>query len=158
MPLPEAAKDYLLKALSAQPVIAGSLLGYVRHDSPVWDRRPDPSRFTLREVLAHLADWEPIWLDRCQRFVDEDHPFLPSVDETDLVAVNDYATSNPSDSLRAYVEGRNNLVHYLKGIPDEAWDRTADRQFVGELTLHQQVAMALSHDGYHMKQIIEWLD
>jgi hypothetical protein len=157
MPVPQAALDYLLKALSAQPTIATALLGHVRHDSHVWDRRPDPSRFSLREVLAHLADWEPIWLERVRRFATEEHPFLPSVDEGALAAQHDYANSSPSDSLRAYVDGRRRLVQFLSTLPADAWDRTGDRELVGDLSLYQQVAMALSHDGYHMKQIVEWL-
>ena len=157
MPLPDAARDYLLKALAATPVVASSLIGDRAEEDPIWDRRPDPERFSLREVLAHLADWEPIWLERLTKIATTDHPFLPSVDETAMVEQNDYANSSPRRDLAKLREGRENLIAYLKTVPDEAWDRTGDREFVGILTLQQQAYFALSHDAYHLRQIAEWL-
>ena len=35
----------------------------------VADRKPDPERFTIREVVAHMADWEGVWLERARRVV-----------------------------------------------------------------------------------------
>jgi uncharacterized damage-inducible protein DinB len=157
MPVPEAAREYLFKALLAQPVVAAALLEGRGDDADVWDRRLDADRFSLREALAHLADWEPVWLERVRRIASEDHPFLPSVDESLLVVQNSYDSTLPSESLSRYGQGREALVSFLRSVPESAWDRTADREFVGVVTLHQQVAMALSHDGYHMNQIVEWL-
>ena len=157
MPVPEAARAYLLTALSAQPVIAQALLARTQDESEMWDVRPDPDRFSLREALAHLADWEPIWLERVRRFVSDDHPFLPSVDEGLLVIENAYATRSGSDSLTRYASGRKALVEYLRSASESDWDRMATREFVGEMSLYQQAAMILSHDGYHMNQIVEWL-
>ncbi len=154
MPLPIAARDYLLKALSGTPYVLEALLKEV--DDSVWDKRPDPERFTLREVLAHLADWEPIWLERVTRIANDDRPFLPSVDESALAVENDYAASSPAESIQRYREGRSALIAYLSTLPDEAWDRTCDREFVGILNLQQQAFFALAHDGYHMKQVAEW--
>ncbi|MEZ0326514.1 MAG: DinB family protein [Fimbriimonas sp.] len=156
MPVPKATCEYLLTALSAQPAIASALLARALDDASVWDKRPDPERFSLREVLAHLADWDSVWLDRVHRIVSEDHPFLPSVDEELMVTQNGYATREGSDSLTRYTRGRQALVEFLRSLPEEAWNRTCSREFIGDLTLYQQAAMALSHDGYHMKQIVEW--
>lgn len=156
MPLPTAAQDYLVKALSATPVVLSSLLDGAR--DPDWDRRPDPDRFTLREVVAHLADWEPVWLERLQRIATEDHPFLPSVDESQMVVENDYASTSPTESLARFVQGRETLVAYIRSVSDDLWDRTGDREFVGILTMHQQAYFALSHDAYHLRQVAEWLE
>jgi hypothetical protein len=154
MPYPVAARDYLLKALETTPLLITALL---EGKAPQWDRRPDPERFTLREVLAHLADWEPIWLERVKCMATEDFPFLPSVDESALVIENDYANCDPEESIAKQRQGRAALVRFLSPLPIEAWDRTGNREFVGVLTLQQQAAMTLSHDGYHLRQIVEWL-
>ena len=154
MPFPAAARDYLLKALDATPVVLTALL---RRADPDWDHRPDADRFTLREALAHLADWEPIWLERVRGIASGEHPLLPSVDESALAIENRYAESSPEVSLDKFRSGRKELVAYLATLPDSAWDFTGDREFVGELTLQQQAAFALSHDGYHLRQVAEWL-
>ncbi len=137
-------------------MIGAALLSRVTGEAEVWDKRPDAERFSLREVVAHLVDWEPVWLDRVIRFVTEDHPFLPSVDEELLVIENAYESMPGSESLARYAAGRQALVSYLRAVPEQAWDRSASREFVGDLTLYQQVAMVLSHDGYHMAQIVTW--
>ena len=67
--MPAAVRKYLLSALAGTPVVADRLLLDVHADDPRWDFRPEPDRFTLREVVAHLADWEPIHLERLTRNV-----------------------------------------------------------------------------------------
>ncbi len=147
----------MLTAFAGQPAIAAALLRQIGDDSVKWDARPDSERFSLREVMAHLADWEEVWLDRARRISSEARPFLPSVDEELLVIQHGYASQNGSESLARYASGREALVDFLRSRSPEDWERTGNREFVGELTLYQQVAMALSHDGYHMHQIVEWL-
>jgi hypothetical protein len=156
MSVPAPARDYLIKALDANPLVMNRLLQGIGSDSQVWDKRPDPDRFTLREVLAHVADWEPVWLERLQRIATEDRPFLPSVDESAIAAEGNYGSAQPAECLGRIREGRARLTTYLKSLSDEAWDREGDREFVGTLSLYQQAVFALSHDGYHLRQIVEW--
>ena len=156
MPLPTAARDYLLKALDGTPVVLKALVGEHGDSDPIWDRRPDPERFTPREILGHLADWEPIWLERLQRMATGDHPFLPSVDEGLLATEHDYAHSSPSRNLTRQKAGRAEVVSYLREIPDDYWDLTGDREFVGVLTLQQLAYYILAHDAYHLRQVAEW--
>lgn len=153
MPLPAAARDYLLHGLAATPAVIGALVDPASQTG--WERRTDPERFSLREALAHLADWEPIWLERAQRIAAEEHPFLPSIDEGRIAAERDYASSDPGESLRRFREGRARLLDSLQPLPLEAWDRTGNREFVGVLSLQQLIGMALGHDGYHLAQIVE---
>jgi uncharacterized damage-inducible protein DinB len=157
MPLPNAARDYLLKGIESTPTILRALTIARADDDPAWDRRSDPDRFTLREALAHLADWEPIWLERFQRIRVGDHPFLPSVDEGALAIENRYSEIAPSQSLAKQREGRRSLTAYLRSIRDDEWDLTCDREFVGVLTLQQLAMYILAHDAYHLEQVAEGL-
>ncbi|HVT10741.1 MAG TPA: DinB family protein [Fimbriimonadaceae bacterium] len=157
MPLPDAARDYLLKALDGTPVVLSALLGSRPDDDPIWDRRPDPERFTLREVLAHLADWEPIWLERVTQVRTGSHPFLPSIDEGALAVANGYESAIPSESLRRFVDGRRACVDCLRTVGADEWDLTCDREFVGELTLQQLAYYILAHDAYHLRQAAEYM-
>jgi hypothetical protein len=156
MPLPTAARDYLLNGIASMPAVLAALVKGRSDQDPVWDLRPDPSRFTIREVLAHLADWEPIWLERVQRIQAGDNPFLPSVDEGALAIENGYAEIPPSQSIARQREGRASLVEYLRTVPDQDWDLTANREFVGVLTLQQQAYYVLAHDMYHLHQIADY--
>jgi uncharacterized damage-inducible protein DinB len=120
------------------------------------DARPDPERFTLREVVCHLADWEPIWLERVTRIVKEDAPVLPGYDEEQMVIDNDYAHQSLNSALERFKTGREALVAFLLTCEDDDWNRLGVREGVGEMTLIILSAMILGHDLYHLKQIQDY--
>jgi hypothetical protein len=158
MAFPPAARNYLLKALTGNPAVLAKLLEGIASNDPIWDQRPDPERFTLREVLAHWADWEPIWKGRFERLRDEDNPLLESIDEGQLVIDNDYANQDPIANVQRFAEGRVELVALLASLNDSDWNRPGHREFVGDITILSLATLILSHDGYHMHQVVQWLD
>jgi uncharacterized damage-inducible protein DinB len=149
--LPVYAREYLIDALAGTPVILDSLLQRVPDET--MDARPDPDRFTLREVAAHLADWEPIWHERITRMRKEDMPFLHNVDESELALENRYSESDIDESLKRFRTGRSRLIDLLRQIGDQEWDRRGNRERAGIMTIYQLAVLVLCHDGYHLKQV-----
>lgn len=151
MPAPAALLNYIVTGLEATPIVLKKLLS----DVDDWDKTLGPERFSLREMVAHLADWDPILIQRIERTRDEDHPFLPSVDEGQVAVDRDYANSNPVSNLERFQQGRAELVSLVKSLPADAWNRTANREFIGDVDMFQLVALILGHDAYHLKQAAE---
>ena len=156
-PLPPNARKYMLTALDVNPVLLDHLLGGLAESSPVWDFRPDPTRFTLREMTAHLADWEVIFLERATRMRQEDGPFLPDIDEGQIAEERGYSRLSPQESLRRFREGRARQTAFLRSLSDAEWERPGMRELVGAVSIGGQTAMVLGHDGYHLGQALEWL-
>lgn len=157
-PLPDYAREYLLSALEGAPdVIAALLTDLPAGDAALWDRRPDPERFTLREIAAHLADWDVIYRERLERTRDEDNPFLPDVDEGRVALDRDYARSDPRESLTRFARNRAAVVALLRALPADAWTRPAEKEGVGTLTVEAQVTLICAHDGHHARQVVAWL-
>ncbi len=152
-----AIKRYALLALEGTPEVLDALLKSTPADAEVWDARPDPERFSLREMIAHLADWEPIWLMRIERTLTEDHPTLPDLDENQMVVDNGYAQQNPHANLIRFRQGREQVVPKLRSLSEAAWERTAYRDTLGDLNIEGITAMMLGHDGYHTRQAAEWI-
>ena len=157
MTFPASARNYLLKALAGTPDVLEQLLANRAVDDPLWDFSPDPVRFTLRQVMAHLADWEPIWKERFERTRDESRPFLPSIDEGQMEIDLDYSHQNPLENLRRFRAGRAEFVKVLDSLETADWDRPCEREFVGPLTLQMMAGYVLSHDGYHLQQVATYL-
>lgn len=155
--LPPPALKYVLLAFEGTPEVLDGLLRDIALNDPIWDKRPDPERFTIREALAHIADWEPIVLERVCRICDEDTPLLPDVDEGEMAVKNDYAHSDPRHSLARIHDGRTRLLTTLRTLPPEAWKRTGNREKIGLLTLEELIVLWLGHDGYHTRQVAEWI-
>jgi len=157
MTYPPPARNYLIKALGGMPDVFDHLLSGLGPDDPRWDKSPDPIRFTLREMAAHLADWEPIWAERLCRVRDETRPLLPSIDEGQLAIANDYKHQAPLESLHRFRAGRAKVVGILNDLSSPDWEKVAEREFVGPLTMQMLASFVLSHDGYHLHQVVEWL-
>ena len=154
--LPAKSREYLLTGLSASPIVASKLLSSATNVD--YDFRPFSDRFTLREVVSHLADWEDIFFERIVRMVTEDNPTLPDIDEGQAAIDNDYAHMDPLVQLERYHTGRNRLVDYLRTVPDDMWQKPGLRPELGTISVEILAVMILGHDGYHTKQIAEWLD
>lgn len=113
----------------------------------------DPSQFTLREVVAHLADWDEIWLERSQRIVYETTPILGNINETTLARINNYTTIDMDSSLARFRHARRKLVDFLVPQTDKALRRTAFHATQGTMTLSTLIRLIMSHDTYHIAQL-----
>src|SRR5262249_2629111 len=120
--------------------------------------RPDPERFTLREVVAHLADWESIWLERLEKIRTESNPTLPSRDEGQLAIEHDYAHADPAERLARFREGRARTLQHPQPLAPQEWARTGQHTEWGALNVATLATLILGHDGYHLGQTVDWLD
>ena len=148
------SRRYICTGLSASPAILQKLLQGATETE--LDTQYDADRFTLREVMAHLADWEPIWHERIRRTATEHLPHLPSYDEGQFAIDHDYGHSDFAAQMRHFAEGRKALVALLADLPFADWNRVGLRDEVGEVTILELAAMILGHDGYHAQQILDY--
>ena len=155
--MPPYIRKYLIdEALSATPgIITRFCKGIPEH---IADQNQGPDYFTLREVLAHLADWEPIWLERIQRIVQEDSPVLPNIDEGEMAELNGYTTTPVEVSLEKFATGRAALTAYLASLPNDAFERSGIRPEVGTITVKDIATLVLAHDTYHIAQLAQYTD
>lgn len=137
-------RDYALQGIAGLPPIVGHLLQGLVDDCPIWDQRPDPKRFSLREILPHMAEFDEVWHYRITRILREDSPPLPDWDEDAAVTLNNYASTVPSEQLARLAGNRAKLCELLNSTPSEAWDRTATPP-PGRPLLHQR--RHLAHPG-----------
>jgi uncharacterized damage-inducible protein DinB len=155
VPFPPYAKKYFIEhGYAGMPTLLENALKGIT-DAEL-DARPDPDRFTMREVICHLADWEPVWLERITRIVAENTPTLPGYDEEQMVIDNDYAHQDANVQLARFRTGREAIVAFLLAREDTDWNRIGVREGVGEMTLLMLSAMVLGHDLYHLKQIQDY--
>ena len=155
--LPERVYRYLLIDLESAPDVLGRMLQTVTNPA-VYDFRPDPERFTLREVVAHLADWDKVFLGRMTQTRDAENPTLQGIDEGQVAMDNDYDHLDPAESLARHKENRAALVAFLRTLTPEQWKRTGSHTELGLITLTAQAILVGAHDGYHRQQVVEWLE
>jgi uncharacterized damage-inducible protein DinB len=147
-------RNYFVNALETNPLVFAHLLDGLTDEEA--DFRPDPERFTLREVIAHLADWDPIWLERIRRTVTEDQPVLPDYDEGEFAARNRYDQSEFREQLARFKEGRVALAAFVSTLSLADWDRVGLRDTVGPVSVERFVALIIAHQAYHDRQVLEY--
>ncbi len=154
----QMARNYVVSSLSGAPDVYEHLLRDLAPDDARWDFSPDAERFTLRGIVAHLADYTEVCVLRFRRTLEENEPHFPNWNPSQIALDNDYAHSDARESLRRLRESRAQMSEIVRDLPQEGWARGASREGVGALTLEDQAVMVVAHDGYHLQQIVQWLE
>ncbi len=110
-------------------------------------------KWSVRQVLAHLADAEIVIGDRLRRTIAEDNPTLQGYDQNAWAANLNYGKRKPSEALETLRRLRSETFDLLKDLPDSAFERTANHTERGRLTLKQIVESAAEHTESHARQV-----
>lgn len=147
---------YLVPALKMTPSLAERLF---KEFSPgQYDLRPDPDRFTVREAIAHLADWEPILRDRIRTAVDAPGSTILGMDESQRAIEQDYASKDPRTELEAWKRERAKTVELVSGLSQADFAKKAVHSERGEMTAADLANMIPCHDVYHLDHLVWMLE
>ncbi len=142
---------YLFPGLTLSPTVLRRVFALIPEAR--WDEPAAPDRFTPREVIAHLADWEPIFLVRMKLGVDKPGSEVAVYDEGHRAIEQGYAHSDPRTQLDRFEASRALLVRYLDGLDSAAFQSRFLHPERGEMTVYDQANMLLGHDLYHLEQL-----
>lgn len=121
-------------------------------------RRPAPDRWSVTEILAHLADAELVYGVRIRFIIAASGTPIQATDQDEWSRVFEYAKQDPVHSLEALRIAREQLIRLLKRLPRESWDRYYGMHSErGRETVTRVVELLAGHDLNHMKQIREQL-
>ncbi len=146
---------YLMIALPLAPNIFSRLFDQISEAR--FDERQDPDRFTPREIIAHLADWEPIVRARMQSAVDNPGGPIEAFDEGKMAVDNNYRSKDIHAELANFAKERQETVTFLGLVPIEHWTQTFLHPERGPVSFSDQANMLLGHDTYHIEQLCGFL-
>ena len=112
-----------LLLLEKTPILLETMLRDLPEDLLRW--KPAPERWSIAEVLGHLADLEGVYADRTRRIVTEDIPMLQKYDATSTVVIGDYPRGSASEILAFFTRTRRATIILLRSIPADAGEREA---------------------------------
>jgi uncharacterized damage-inducible protein DinB len=147
---------YLLPVLGAGPRVLGYLWRQLPKDA--WDVPTHSGRFTPREVMAHMADWEPIFLERMQVAVANPGSAVVAYDEVARAHERGYGEWDPAASLISWSEAREETGRWLAGLDVDQWRATSEHPEKGVMSVYDQATMLLGHDLYHLDQLRDVAD
>ena len=142
-----------ISLLAKTPQILEALLGDLSAELLQW--KPKPDRWSISEVLGHLAALEQVYAERVLRMVAEDSPPIRKYDLDGAKAREDYSRGSAGENLAQFTRTRRSTLTMLTGLPAAAGARTGVHSELGTVTLAHLLNEWANHDLGHLRQIEE---
>jgi uncharacterized damage-inducible protein DinB len=145
---------YLL-ALRHTPTILERILDDVPADR--FGERVSDDRFTLLEMVCHLADFEDVYLERMRAALKTDGVEVPDIDEGERAVEKKYDCRDLQKELTVFANRRRDTVTFLEELSDEQLGHAFTKEGMGRVTIKEYLAILSGHDLYHLEQATWYL-
>jgi hypothetical protein len=112
-----------------------------------------PGKWSIRQIVAHLADTELVYAHRMRQMVAEENPTLIAFDQEAWTKNLNYARRKPKQSLESFRHMRAENYELLKELPEGAYARAGNHSERGPVTLGSQVEVLAEHAESHVRQM-----
>ena len=146
----------LLDALRATPDTLQALLHGVTQAQAAMARGGDEN-WSVVEVVCHLRDAEERALERMRSMRDMPDPKIAGYDQARWAVERNYAATDLSVALTAFLKLRASHVTELAGLNLEQWERTGQHAELGSVDISGHTQHMVSHDAVHLEQIARQL-
>jgi hypothetical protein len=140
-----------LPLLASGPATLGRLLEGASDEQLA--RRPAPDRWSVREIVAHLADDELVGAYRIRMILSSPGTDIQAFDQDVWAATGRYSSSDTGTSLALFRALRQANLVLLLALEAEEWDRFGIHAERGRESVRDIVAYYAGHDINHFKQI-----
>ena len=120
-------------------------------------RRPAEGKWSVAELLAHLAEAEMGAAWRYRQMVEHNGLPLSPYNQELWHALGDYASTDPGDSLQLFTLLRRANLRMFDRLTPEQWQRHGKHAERGEMSVRDLAQQIAGHDVNHLKQIREIL-
>ncbi len=122
-----------------------------------WDAVPIEGKWSIRQVVCHLADGEIVYADRMKRVIVEDNPTLFEADPNEYVPAL-YCPQRPWETELNVIETvRLHMLPILQSCNSEDFQRTGVHSVEGPMTLKTLLERITGHIPHHISFIEEKL-
>ena len=119
------------------------------------DARPIPGKWSTKQVICHIADFEPVYVDRMKRVIAENEPTLFSGDPNLFATTLAYDERDVAVELDFIALARKHMGAILRALKPEDFQRRGIHSEAGPITLETLLTNITSHIPHHIKFIEE---
>jgi len=149
MPTPsELADQYVAGAAALRKAVAGMTREQLT-------ARPIPGRWSTLECVCHLADFDPVLVDRMKRIIALGKPLLIGADENQYLKTLAYNERDVEEELTLVEVTRKQMARIIRSLKPEQLELVGCHNERGLLTLEKVIQTAINHIPHHLKFIEE---
>ena len=148
-------KDPLMMQRAAPKTLADLIKG-VSEDR--LRSRPAPGKWSVTEILAHLAEDELSSSWRYRQMLEYDGPELLGFDQEMWAHVSDYASWQPQEALDMFRLLREANLRMFARLTPAQWQRHGIHAERGKITVRELCRHMAAHDMNHIEQVRRILD
>ena len=119
----------------------------------MWLYKPSADRWSIHEIILHLADSEASAYLHCRRFIAEPGSQVPEFDAARWASSLGYFHQSTREALEIIRRLRKMTYQLLAALPDHVWDRTVAHPRDGQVTLERRVEIQERHIPHHIDQM-----
>ena len=112
-------------------------------------KRYEPGKWSIKELVGHVADCERIFAYRALRFARNDQTVLPGFDQDTFAANANFANLPLSDIVQEYEAVRRATLFLFKDLDSEAWNRRGVANN-NDLTVRAIAFIIAGHELHHV--------
>ena len=120
----------------------------------VWSKAPAPGKWSIGEIVAHLADTELAAGFRFRAIAGADDGVpIAGYDQDRWAAAGNYRAVALEASLKSFLALREMNLRFLSMLPESAWEKYGMHSERGRESLRDLVILVAGHDLNHLAQI-----
>jgi uncharacterized damage-inducible protein DinB len=120
-------------------------------DNAALTRSPAPGKWSIRDILCHLADCEISFAFRLRQTIAETNHVIQPFDQEAWASA--FARLDAHDALEAFTAVRRWNMLFIRAVGTAAESKTVQHPERGEMTFRTIVETMAGHDINHLRQI-----
>lgn len=144
--------EALVARLHAGNAIVGGLVAGLDAERARW--RPAPQKWSILEVVCHLADEERLdFRTRLDLTLHQPGTPWPGIDPVAWVTERDYQSRDLGEALDDFQHERQKSTIWLGSLQDPDWQASHEHPRLGRMRAGDLLAAWVVHDLLHVRQI-----
>jgi hypothetical protein len=112
-------------------------------------------KWTIHENIAHLAKYQPVFLDRMRKILAIDTPEFAAYKAEDDDEFEIYCAFTTYELLKKISTDREVIFHLITHLPPDKLDRIGTHPKYGKLTVLEWTEFFLLHEAHHLFTIFQ---
>jgi hypothetical protein len=119
----------------------------------MWQFKPGSDRWSIHEIIVHLADAEANSYVRCRCFIAEPGKTLMTYDQDLWANRLHYHAQKIEDALELFRWLRQTTYELIKSLPEDVWNNTVVHPEMGTYAFDRWLEIYEAHTRKHIEQM-----